>query len=55
MMKNIYITPTLRTVQIQQRATILAGSAIPYSEDGDADAKRASNFTNEDDSEETSW
>lgn len=46
-MKKEYIIPIVRTVLIQKRQPVLAGSfydQIPVSEEGEADAKHASYF-----------
>lgn len=50
-MKKEYIIPFVRTVLIQKRQPVLAGSfydQIPVSEEGEADAKRTTYFFNED-------
>lgn len=55
MMKTEYIIPLVRIVKIQPRTTILAGSAIPQSEDGDADAKSTSFFIEESEEDNLTW
>lgn len=55
MMRKEYIAPKTHVVKLHYRMSILAASAIPYSEDGDADAKGSSFLNEEDNAEEFSW